>query len=982
MTVDLLLLVLLAGGIVYLAMHLLSRRRERELSGAKAGEARFRGLTELSADWFWETDAEHKVTWISGGTPVATFFGNTSTYGKRFWEIPGVEVDRRALDALHEGLGERLPFFDLEMSRTDNRGARQIHIISGQSRTDAQGGFLGYRGVGRDVTEQRRAERALAEAKERLELALSAANLAEWDYDLESDTIYLGSGWAGLLGRSPIAAMTSGNDLSQQVHPDDRAAVRNELVAGLKGLKTSCEVQCRVRTEDGAWRWVIAKGQVTERNAAGRATRASGTVSDIDDRKRAEEALREAEQRYRALAELAPDGILVSFDRVVEYANPAAARILKAASPGALVGLRPVELMPPESRARYDERLRQLESAPGVTRFEDRRIRCLDGTPITVEVASISFLERERLVILTVIRDVTEQRAARAALAERDQRFRDVAEVSGEFVWETDAAWRFTYLSGRVEAVHGYTPAELLGRRPQDFMPLGEERAVRAWLAEHARDGRPFREMVHRSITKSGSVIWQSVSGVPVRDAEGRLIGYRGTAADVTPRKQAEERIEYLATRDALTGLPNRMLLADRGSQAILQAARTRSQLALLCIDLDRFKLVNDSFGHQAADGLLRAVAERLEPLAGGDTLARTGGDEYVVVKTIRNGEEAASHAQRILDALARPFTLDGRAVSVGASIGISIYPNDGRDLPELLKCADAAMYHAKEGGRGTFRFFSPALHARSVERLRIENELRGALTRGELVLHWQPVVRGRRMVVGAEALVRWQHPVRGLLSPEDFVPLAEDCGLIRAIGEWTLERALSQAGAWQRRHPGRASVAVNVSASELANGDAYVQKLAAALEANGLPGSMLELEITERVLMSHLEDNLETLRRLGALGVRIAVDDFGTGYSSLSYLRHLPVHKLKIDRSFLHAIDSHAADEAIVRAIAALANTLGIAVAAEGVENEAQLARLLALGIEEWQGHYFSAPLDASGFDPLLSSDLLSERMSRRSEA
>jgi diguanylate cyclase (GGDEF)-like protein len=472
------------------------------------------------------------------------------------------------------------------------------------------------------------------------------------------------------------------------------------------------------------------------------------------------------------------------------------------------------------------------------------------------------------------------------------------------------------------------------------------------------------------------------VSGVPVRDAEGRLIGYRGTAADVTPRKQAEARIEYLATRDALTGLPNRILLADRGSQAILHAARSRAQLALLCIDLDRFKLVNDSFGHPAADGLLRAVAERLEPLAGGDTLARIGGDEYVFLRQIRNAEEAASHAQRILDALARPFTLEGRSVSVGASIGISIYPNDGRDLPGLLKCADAAMYHAKEGGRGTFRFFSPALHARSVQRLQVENELRGALARSELVLQWQPVARGRRRVVGAEALVRWQHPGRGLLMPQDFVPLAEECGLIRQIGEWTLERALSQAGAWQRQHPGRVWLAVNVSATELAHGDAYVQKVAASLEANSLPGSMLELEITERVLMAHLDENLETLRRLGALGVRIAIDDFGTGYSSLAYLRHLPIHKLKIDRSFLRAIDSHPADEAIVRAIAALARTLELGTAAEGIENEAQLARLLALGVEEWQGHYFSAPLDAGGFGELLSSDLLSERTARRSEA
>jgi diguanylate cyclase (GGDEF)-like protein/PAS domain S-box-containing protein len=980
--VDVLLLVLLASGIVYLVMHVLSRRASSQLHALQDSEARFRGLTELSADWFWETDAEHRLTWISGGAPVATFFGGTPTYGRRFWDIPGVEVDRRALEALQEGLGERQPFFDLEIARSDNRGARQIHIISGQSRKDAAGRFLGYRGVGRDVTEQRRAEQSLFSAKERLEVALDSGNLAEWHYDLAADSLFAGDGWVRFLGHEGSPSVTRGADLYALVHPEDRARAKAALVSALKGERPQLDVEFRTPTKDGRWKWLHAKGRVTERDAHQRATRMSGTVADIDERRRAEEALRETEQRYRALVELAPDGIVVSSERRVEYANPAAARILKAPSAQPLVGMRLGDLMHPASVERFEERMRLLESGPGVTRVEDRRLRCLDGSEITVEVASVSFLERGRLIVLTVFRDVSEQRKARAALAEREQRFRDVAEASGEYVWEADAGWRFTYLSERVEAVLGYGRSELLGRRPQEFMPLGEQRAVEAWLAQHAPDGRPFRELVHRSITKSGGVIWQSMSGVPVRDAEGRFIGYRGTAADVTPRKQAEARIEYLATRDALTGLPNRILLADRGSQAILQAARSRSQLALLCVDLDRFKLVNDSFGHQAADGLLRAVAERLENMLRGDTLARIGGDEYGVLKAISNAEQAAGQAQRILDLLARPFTLDGRTVSVGASIGISIYPNDGRDLPELLKCAEAAMYHAKESGRGTFRFFSPALHARSVERLRLENELRTALARSELILHWQPVVRGRRRVVGAEALARWQHPSRGLLSPEDFVPLAEECGLIRQIGEWTLERALSQAGAWQRAHPGRAWIAVNVSATELAQGDAYLEKVTSSLEANGLRGTTLELEITERVLMSRLDENLETLRRLGALGVRIAVDDFGTGYSSLSYLRHLPIHKLKIDRAFLRAIDTHAADEAIVRAIAALARTLGIAVAAEGIENEAQLSRLLALGCEEWQGHYFSAPLDASGFDQLLSSELLSERTSRKSEA
>ena len=848
---DVLLIVIFACGGVYLAMHFYMRRVSKDLGETRKSEQRFRDLTELSADWFWETDLLHRITWISGGTPVATFFGGTPTYGKRFWEIPGVLVEGRALAALLEGMDERRPFFDLEITRADERGARQVHIISGQCRKDGAGRFLGYRGVGRDVTEQRRAERALAEAKERLELAVGAANLAEWDYDLESNAIYLGSGWAELLGRRPIAGVMSGADVNELVHPDDRPAVRNELVAGLKGEKTIGEVECRVRTEEGGWRWVHAKGRVTKRNQSGRATRALGTVADIDARKRAE-----------------------------------------------------------------------------------------------------------------------------AALAEREQRFRDMAQASGEYLWEADAFWRYSFLSERVEAVLGYSPGELLGRRTQEIMPLGEERAVQEWLAEHAPEGRAFRELAHRVVTKSGGVIWQSVSAVPVRDAAGRFVGYRGTAADITPRRQAEARVEYLATRDALTGLPNRTLLADRGGQAVLQAARARSQLALLFIDIDRFKLVNESLGHQAGDVLLRELAARLEGLMPSDTLARLGGDDFVLLRAIRSVEEAAGLAQRILGVLARPFSVEGRTLNISASIGISIYPSDARDFPELLRNADAAKAHAKESGRGTWRMYEPVLHARSVERLRMENELHGALVRSELILHWQPVVRGRRRVVGAEALVRWQHPERGLLLPDDFVPLAEECGLIRPIGEWTFERALSQAGAWQRAHPGRCWIAVNVSAPELAQHDAYVQRIQSSLEANQVPAASLELEVTERVLMSSLDQNIETLRRLGALGVRISIDDFGTGYSSLAYLRQLPVHKLKIDRSFLRSIDTHAADEAIVRAIVVLARTLGIAVAAEGIENEAQLSRVLALGCDEWQGHYFSAPLDGAGFEKLLLAEASSKAL------
>src|SRR5437764_11488176 len=821
-------------------MAVAARRRERQLARSRAHEERLKSLTELSAAWCWETDAEHRITWLSGSGAVATLFGHTATFGKRFWEIPRVEVDRRALEAHLERLEKKLPFFDLEIARADERGARQVHIISGQSRRSAAGAFLGYWGVGRDVTEQRRAEASLFAAKERLEMAIDGGNLAEWHYDAEADELYAGDGWVRFLGHDRSPPATRGKEFFATIHDEERAAAREAWVRALKGEAAQYEAEFRARQRDAGWKWLHAKGRVTERDAGGRAKRMSGIVADIDARKRAE-----------------------------------------------------------------------------------------------------------------------------AAVSAADQRFRDVAAVSSEYVCEAEAEWRYSYLSERVEALLGYSRSELLGRRAWDFVPLGEERAIREWFANHGGEGRPFRDLVHRVMTKSGGVIWQSMSGLPLTDAEGRWCGYRGMAADVTARKLAEARIEQLATRDALTGLANRVLLAEHTAEAIAAAARTRSELALLAIDLDRFKLVNGTLGHVAGDALLRAVAERLSNAARReDMLGRLGGDDFVLLwQGLKSREEAASLGTRLLAILGRPFTVEGRTLAVNASIRVACYPADGRDFTELLEHADAAMYAAKEAGRGTFRFYEPALGAQSAERLQVANELRSALAKSELVLYWQPVVEGRAAVVGAEALVRWRHPQRGLLGPEEFVPLAEDAGLIRAVGEWTLEHALAQAAAWSRELPGEPWFAINVSAPELAQGDAFVERLAGALKAHGVPGGRIELEVTERVLMTHFPENAATLRKAGALGVRFAIDDFGTGYSSLAYLRELPIDKLKIDRLFLRSLATNSADQAIVRTIAELARTLGIVVAAEGVESEAQLEKLLAAGCEQWQGHLYSVPLEATQF-------------------
>src|SRR2546427_4278826 len=552
-------------------MHRALRGASRQLTELAASEGRFRDLTELSADWFWETDAEHRITWISAGGSVATLFGNLPTFGKRFWEIPRVEVEPRALEAHLGRLGEQLPFFDLEIQRTDERGARLIHIISGQSRVTPRGEFLGYRGVGRDVTEQRRAERAVFEAKERVELALDGGNLAEWHFDVEHDELYAGDGWVRFLGHGRSPAVGKGAMLYDMMHPEDRERSRGIMVRALKGELEEYIDEFRVPTRTGEWKWLQARGRVVERDAEGRALRVSGTIADIDSRKRAETALQEAEARYRSLVDLAPNGVLVHSAGVIEYANPAAARLLKAEAPAQLIGMQLEALFDPLELPRVRERQSVLLAAPAAVGFEERRMRCLDGTELIVEGAAVSFLERGRMVVQGVMRDVTEERQARQALAEREQRFRDVVHASGEYVWETDAQWRYTYLSERVEAVLGYARNELLGRAPHEFMPLGE--------AHFPDTQAPFRAVVRRSITKSGGVLLQSVSGVPRPRAGGGAGGRPGPPAHGTPRQQARARNQDPPPRDPPPGPPNPPPPAHPPRRGDLTAGRTPAPL-------------------------------------------------------------------------------------------------------------------------------------------------------------------------------------------------------------------------------------------------------------------------------------------------------------------------------------------------------------------------------------------------------------------
>jgi len=435
---------------------------------------------------------------------------------------------------------------------------------------------------------------------------------------------------------------------------------------------------------------------------------------------------------------------------------------------------------------------------------------------------------------------------------------------------------------------------------------------------------------------------------------------------------RTQEELVKQASHDALTGLANRNLLADRLAQTLIHAGRTQRRAAVLLLDLDRFKTVNDSLGHNHGDTLLREVAVRLAGcVRRGDTVARLGGDEFVVVLAdLAHAADAVPVAEKVLAALAAPLSLEGRELTIGASIGICTCPADGMDAETLLRNADIAMYRAKEqGGRG-YAFYTAEMNARILERLEIEAGLRRAVDRGELLLHYQPIVDTRtRRITGAEALVRWRHPQKGLVPPDRFIPVAEESGLIVAIGDWVLRTACEQAAAWRRESLPSLRIAVNLSARQFAERN-LAASVGEALRRAGCDASALELEITESTLMRDPDAALLAMHRINDLGVRLAIDDFGTGYSSLGYLKRFPVRKLKIDRSFVRDIRADADDAAIVSAIAALARKLGLGVVAEGVETEEQLRFLEEVACSECQGYLFSKPRPAAEFADLLRAE------------
>ena len=749
--------------------------------------------------------------------------------------------------------------------------------------------------------------------------------------------------------------------LNELFDPEEGLRFRRHIVdlcRNSPGQSIRANVEYRLRDARGEHVW-HQNSMTLVSSPNGTPLFASGISVDVTARRRFERELRDSTQRYSVLFEGALDAIVVidaDGGRIVN-ANVAAELLFKRAHEE-MIGL-PASVLHSDGGGAFERHV--LGGPEGI---EESEVINADGEKIAVEITSnaIETAGGQRL-IQCLFRDIRQRKRDEMEL----KRAALVFETSQELILLTDAECRIISVNQVFEEMTGYTPEEVLGKNPR-LLSSGRhtpEFYAAMWQAVNSQ-GKWQGEVWNRR--KSGDVfpVWLTISAY--RDAQGEVLNYVGVSSDISERVAAQERIRQLAYFDSLTNLPNRRLLQDRAEQALASAEREGKQVALLFVDLDHFKPINDSLGHSAGDKLLGEVAQRLQSCVRRmDTVARLGGDEFVVLLTDVTIEGATEVARKLIYRVARPYEIESHELSVTPSLGISVFPQDGRDFEALLKHADTAMYRAKESGRNAYQFFASEMNVAALERLTLENSLRQGIERGEFVLHYQPQIdlaSGR--IVGAEALVRWRHPQLGLVPPGKFIPVAEVSGLIVMIGEWVLGEACRQNCAWQQAGLPAISIAVNISAVQFRSGR-IEDNVAAVLADTGLAPELLELELTEGIVMVGANATVETLQRISDMGVKLAIDDFGTGYSSLSYLKRFPIDRLKIDQSFVRDIVTDIDDWAISSAIISMGHSLRLKVIAEGVEHVEQLEMLRRQGCDEVQGYYFSVPLPADDFAVLL---------------
>jgi len=948
--------------------------RSRVEQDLRQSEERFRSLIE----WSPEPLAVHRNgKWIYANPAAIKLFGAASAQ-----QLAGKPV----LDLIHPDSRQIVR----EQAESIARGASAAPMVEARClKLDGTPIDLEVRGTSivydgepaiqvslRDVTERKRAEATIRMTAERLQIALEGSQISVWETDLRTNEVRLDAAWAAFLGAPPVETRTTFVELLKLVHPDDQQGTTAAAVEVQTGRIASFAVEHRVKAANGEWRWILSRGRVIERDAGGRPLRMSGTNTAVDERKRADEALRLSDHRLQEAVRASGIGIFDHDHRADTIYWSPRQRENYGWGPDETVTLqRFVDQIHPDDRERIAAAVMRAHDPRGDGRFDvEHRIVRRDGAIRWLTTRSQTFFEgegtqRRPLRTIGAVLDITERKQADEALSAQSERLRigqstarlivmewDV--TTGEITWSDSPEW----LRGPLREGDAYPPFE----QQVHADDRGHFLAARA----QALETRQERTLECRFVRTDGEVLWLRSQHMASGDASGKPARMLTALLDITDYKRAQQHIEFLAHQDALTTLPNRLLFRDRMEQAMAHAVRDRGKVAVLFLDLDSFKTINDSLGHAAGDQLLQQVAAALrECIRETDTVSRQGGDEFLIMlPALPDAEAVMPVVEKLMERFRLPFEVEGEPMNTSVSIGIAIFPEDGRDFDTLLKNADMAMYRAKDAGRNTYRFYDKNMNVEAVEHLHMRNGLRAAIDARELVLHYQPQIDLQTgAVVGAEALLRWNHRQYGTVLPERFIAIAEDTGLIVPIGDWVLHEACRQMAAWRKAGLPEISVAVNLSAVQFRRGD-LERTVMSALENSGLDPTMLELELTESILIRDTDKTLAMVRRLKALGVRLSIDDFGTGYSSLSYLKRFAVDKLKIDQSFIRDLAVDADDTAIVRAIIQMAISLELRTIAEGVEDEALVHRLRIYKCDEAQGYHFARPMAAAEFADYLT--------------